>query len=112
MLSTMVRASLPLFLVPGSRVLLLAMLLTACGGKVVFESDDGLGCEGLSCGEACEGGGVCDQNGQCRLDDFTCPGECVAGVCGEPCAACVGDDCFEGVCDVDLICRRAAICPE
>lgn len=94
-----------------SRAWLTVVALTACGGKVLFESDDGAACEGLSCGETCEGGGVCDELGQCRFDDFICPSECVAGVCGDPCTVCQGDQCFDGVCDVDLFCRSGAVCP-
>jgi hypothetical protein len=95
----------------------IAYVLAACGGKVRFESGGvGVGgadssCEGLDCGDLCETDGVCDEKGQCRFDDFTCPAECVAGACGEPCTACVGADCFDGVCDVDLFCRPSAVCP-
>jgi hypothetical protein len=91
--------------------LLGVVLLAGCGGKVRFEGDDGSACDGLGCGENCDGGGVCDETGQCRFDDFICPAECVAGLCGEPCTACEGDECFDGICDVDLFCRRSAICP-
>jgi hypothetical protein len=74
-----------------------AAVLVACGGKVLFESDDG---------------SVCDENGACRFDAFSCPAECVAGLCGEPCTACSGDECFDGVCDVEGFCRSGAVCPE
>jgi len=65
-------------------VVVALLALTACGGKVVFQSGEDDNSGGAGGGE---------------------PGfECV-GTCGDPCTKCVGNDCFSGYCSDDGFCN-------
>ena len=69
----------------------LALFLSGCGGKVVFEPEGGA-----------DGAGGREQGNEC------------VGACGDPCTKCVGKDCFTGTCSDDGFCmppETPPVCP-
>lgn len=68
-----------------SLLALSACSLSACGGKVVFQTGEPEGGGGA-------GAGGSDPGPECVLP------------CGEPCTKCIGSDCFTGHCTDDGFC--------
>ncbi len=84
--------------------IVLACAVAACGGIVNVAPVDEDACEGQTCGDACQDGGTCTEDGVCSFEDVVCPPLCVLGECGDACSICVGDQCTQGFCTQDGFC--------
>jgi len=96
----------------------LVVTLPSEGGIAVIDEDAGgaggsavepPSCEGKPCGTPCTIGdnpgppaGQCTGDGACAYQ-ATCPGDCESACA--PCTVCNDQECLEGLCDFNLLCR-------